>query len=85
MCKKAALDDKDDPIIVGSVIDDSLNYDNEPVIEIGGTDEPAAATGGGGSIGGGPASANPFMELVRYTPTVPVDLQPSMPTNYASG
>ena len=82
----ATVDDTDTTkVIVGSVIDDSLNYDDDPVIEIGGTEEPEAATGGGGSVGGGQASATPFMKLVPYTRTVPLALQPSMPTNYASG
>ena len=65
--------------------DGDLNFDDEPVIEIGGEEEPEAAMGGGGAVGGGQASATPFMKLVPYTRTVPLALQPSMPTNYASG
>ena len=65
--------------------DGDLNFDDEPVIEIGGKEEPEAATGGGGSVGGGQASATPFMKRVPYTRTVPLSLQPSMPTNYVSG
>jgi len=81
----ATVDDTDTTkVIVGSVIDDSLNYDDEPVIEIGGTEQPEAATGGG-SVGGGQASASPFLRGLSYTPTVPLAIRPTAQANFAAG
>ena len=54
-------------------------------IEIGGPIPPPVSSGGGGSVGGGTGTSDPFVRAIQYTPTVPVAIRQQAPVDYASG
>lgn len=70
------------PIVIGGGYVDPQTP--EP-IEIGGPIPPPVSSGGGGSVGGGTGTSDPFVRAIQYTPTVPVAIQQQAPVDYASG